>query len=132
MFKFINKLKNRKGFTLIELLVVLAVLAIIGLIAVPNFMQIKEKARVKADDATVETIRRSIQIAVEAEDITITKNTVLFKFSNSGIEYGDDNASGAKMSLDTLSEYIDTSVNAQSSSTNVVFSVDDNGKVSYK
>ena len=59
MFKWINRLKNKKGFTLIELIVVLAVLGIIALIAIPKFLGVQEQARQDADDATIESIEKA-------------------------------------------------------------------------
>jgi len=68
MFKFINKLKNRKGFTLIELIVVLAVLAIIMAIAVPRFLGVQEQAK---DDADLQTI----QMIAKGAEMYFVKNT---------------------------------------------------------
>jgi type IV pilus assembly protein PilA len=59
MFKWFNRLKNKKGFTLIELIVVLAVLGIIALIAIPKFLGVQEAARQDADAATVESIEKA-------------------------------------------------------------------------
>lgn len=59
MFKWINRLKNKKGFTLIELIVVLAVLGIIALIAIPKFLGVQETARQDADAATLESIEKA-------------------------------------------------------------------------
>ena len=48
--------KRKKGFTLIELIIVIAIIAILAAIAIPNFLAIQRKARVKADIATGKTI----------------------------------------------------------------------------
>lgn len=42
-------MRRKNGFTLIELIVVLAIMATISAIAVPNFANIAEKSKLKAD-----------------------------------------------------------------------------------
>lgn len=48
--------KKKKGFTLIELIIVIAIIAILAAIAIPNFLSIQRKAKVKADVASAKTI----------------------------------------------------------------------------
>jgi len=43
------KIKNKNGFTLIELIIVIAIMAILGAIAIPNFLSTSNRARLKAD-----------------------------------------------------------------------------------
>lgn len=48
--------KKKKGFTLIELIIVIAIIAILAAIAIPNFLSIQRKSKVKADIATAKSI----------------------------------------------------------------------------
>ncbi|SHJ82650.1 competence type IV pilus major pilin ComGC [Tepidibacter formicigenes] len=72
-----KRLRNKKGFTLIELIVVLAVLGIIAAIAVPNFTGVKDSAKRKADELSVKTINKAIQLYIaetDDEDLSELKN----------------------------------------------------------
>lgn len=70
MFKWINKLKNKKGFTLIELIVVLAVLGIIALIAVPRFLVVQEQSRLSSDRSAAVGIQKAAEVYIAQADLT--------------------------------------------------------------
>lgn len=44
-----KKNKTPNGFTLIELIIVIAIMSVLGAIAIPNFLNTSNKARLKAD-----------------------------------------------------------------------------------
>lgn len=57
---FVKKINNKKGFTLVELVVVIAILGILAAVAVPKFVQSKDKAENAARDATVRTLNGAV------------------------------------------------------------------------
>lgn len=68
MFKFVNKLKNKKGFTLVELIIVLAVLGIIAAIAVPRFAKVQDQAKIDADIAAAKNIAKAAEMYLAQVD----------------------------------------------------------------
>ena len=57
-----KKTISNKGFTLVELIIVIAILAIIMLIAIPNFSGIQQRMKVRADKATAAQIGKAVRV----------------------------------------------------------------------
>ncbi|MDZ4993100.1 prepilin-type N-terminal cleavage/methylation domain-containing protein [Clostridium perfringens] len=82
--------KKKKGFTLIELIIVIAIIAILAAIAIPNFLSIQRKSRVKADIASAKTIydATSAVIAEGALDPSTESGTYTINTSDSNTTAG--------------------------------------------
>lgn len=73
--------KKKKAFTLIELVIVLAVLAIIALIAIPNFNKVRTDSQIKADERTMDVIKRVVTMEIANQNIdeeSATELTITF------------------------------------------------------
>ena len=67
-------MRKVKGLTLIELIIVLAVIAIIGAILIPNFLNTTDKARLKSDIQSARVIGNALAL-YNAEQSSSMKET---------------------------------------------------------
>ncbi len=70
--------KKKKGFTLIELIIVIAIIAILAAIAIPNFLSIQRKSKVKADIASAKTIYDATSALISEGKIVPSGSDVKF------------------------------------------------------
>jgi prepilin-type N-terminal cleavage/methylation domain-containing protein len=87
-------MNKRSGLTLVELIIVLAVLAIIGAILVPNFLNTTDRARLKSDVQSAIIIQSAIDLYISEQGKALPSGTIesiLENLAKSG--YLKDNSS---------------------------------------
>jgi len=82
-----NKLnkKKKKGFTLIELIIVIAIIAILAAVALPKFMDVREKSNVKSDISNAKNIQTAVASLIADGKIDApTTGTKTFQIAAAG------------------------------------------------
>lgn len=77
--------EDNRGFTLIELVIVIAILAILGAIALPKYMGIRDQAKVDADYTTVASVGKAAELYyIKNGEVPTVSELVTAGFLNSG------------------------------------------------
>ena len=95
--------RKKKGFTLIELIIVIAIIAILAAIAIPNFLGIQRKSKIKADIASAKTIYDATSAAIaegKIEDPKSVEGAILIP----GTAASDNIGKAIESNLQTIPE----------------------------
>lgn len=94
-------LKNKKGFTLIELIVVIAILGVLALILVPQFMGYVDDADIQTQRSNVKTIHSAAEASLaKLKTIANPDDRNLGEFNKNVKKSLGDSFSGYTITLD--------------------------------
>lgn len=60
---------NNKGFSLIELIVTIAIMAVLMVVLVPQFLKYVERSRIQKDESFMSEIQEAVNIACSASEV---------------------------------------------------------------
>lgn len=69
---------NSSGFTLIELIIVLAIVAIIGAILIPNFLNTTDRARLRSDVQSARVLQNALELHNIEQPQPIAPSTAMY------------------------------------------------------
>ncbi|NLO20991.1 MAG: prepilin-type N-terminal cleavage/methylation domain-containing protein [Syntrophomonadaceae bacterium] len=106
--KTLKRKDNQKGFTLVELIVVMAILVIIGAIAVPRYQATLAKAKGQANEANIIMIEKAAELAVFNGDVSPGDEGIMGALEDKGyIDQGLTNPVNGDPYIVTITKEVD-------------------------
>ncbi|SDK90295.1 type IV pilus assembly protein PilA [Clostridium cochlearium] len=126
--------KKKKGFTLIELIIVIAIIAIIAAFAIPNFIKVRNNAKIDADINLGRTIAQAVEVMTVDGTIGTEKTgkedkKITFKVESEGkLSPGDKNKEDAEKIQGYIKEGT-LKLKTKGAKSPLVITIDSEGKV---
>jgi prepilin-type N-terminal cleavage/methylation domain-containing protein len=107
----LKKINSNKGFTMIELLMVIMLVAILGAVALPQFLDFRTEGRVAATQSLVSSLRSGIKLQYSQQILRCSGvNGVwptLDQVSNNDITEGDDPCTTSIITNESETRFLD-------------------------